>query len=151
MARGRWQATSERVAVEAYLVLIRGQRATAKYPKARLQEFLIDRDMRIVFLKLCFEFDDSDGLDEVRKGISLTVRALGASGVARAVGVNRVSLYRMLSPRGNPSLAYVMRLLKALGVRPYGVDEQFIADRELPARPKDLPSQWKPSALSIVY
>lgn len=133
------------MAVEAYLVLIRGARPTVKYPKTRLQAFLADQDVRSVFLKLCFEFDDSDTLDEVRKGLLLMVKALGASGVAAAVGVNRVSLYRMLSPQGNPSLGYVMRLLKAMGVRPYAVEEQFIADRELPARPKDLPAMLKPA------
>ena len=54
---------------------------------------LADQDVRSVFLKLCFEFDDSDTLDEVRKGLLLVVKALGASWVARSVGVNRVSLY----------------------------------------------------------
>lgn len=151
MARGRWQATSERIAVEAYLVLIHGGRPTAKYPKVRLREFLTDQDVRSVFLKLCFEFDDSDTLDEVRRGLLLVVKAQGASKVAARCGVNRVSLYRMLSPEGNPSLGYVMKLLKAVGVRPYAVDEQFIADRELPARPKDLPAIWRPVQSPIAF
>jgi len=37
--------------------------------------------------------------------------------VAAAAGLNRESLYRALSEKGNPSLATVMKVLIALGIR----------------------------------
>jgi probable addiction module antidote protein len=39
------------------------------------------------------------------------------SSVARQAGLSRESLYKALSPDGNPELATVLRVLRALGVR----------------------------------
>lgn len=138
MAKGRWKVSSEKAAAEAFLVLIRGQRATKRYPKRRLQAFLVDLGIRSDFLRLCFEFDDTDGLVHVRKGLLLAIQALGPSKVARYLKVNRVSVYRMLSPQGNPSLRYIVRLLDALGLRLWAVDADFISRREVLERPKDV-------------
>jgi probable addiction module antidote protein len=44
-------------------------------------------------------------------------RARGMTGVARQSGSGRESLYKALSPRGNPELATILRVLKALGYR----------------------------------
>jgi probable addiction module antidote protein len=37
--------------------------------------------------------------------------------IAEAVGLGRASLYKALSPEGNPEFATVARVLKALGLR----------------------------------
>jgi len=74
----------------------------------------------------------------VRKGLLLAIQALGPSKVARYLKVNRVSVYRMLSPQGNPSLRYIVRLLDALGLRLWAVDADFISRREVLERPKDV-------------
>lgn len=44
-------------------------------------------------------------------------RARGMSEVARKAGMSRESLYRALSRDGNPELATVMKVMKALGLR----------------------------------
>lgn len=44
-------------------------------------------------------------------------RARGMTEVARDAGLGRESLYKALSPEGNPELATVLRVLHALGLR----------------------------------
>jgi len=44
-------------------------------------------------------------------------RARGMSQVAQAAGLSRESLYRALSPDGNPEFGTVVRVMKALGLR----------------------------------
>jgi len=43
-------------------------------------------------------------------------RARGMSDVARASGLGRESLYKALSPGGNPELGTVLRVVAALGL-----------------------------------
>ena len=51
------------------------------------------------------------------RAIGDIARAKGMTEVAAAAGLNRESLYRALSEKGNPSLATVMKVLIALGIR----------------------------------
>jgi probable addiction module antidote protein len=44
-------------------------------------------------------------------------KAHGISELALAAGLNRESLYRTLSPRGNPKVTTLMHLLGAMGLR----------------------------------
>lgn len=44
-------------------------------------------------------------------------RAKGMTTVARDAGLGRESLYKALSPDGNPELATVLRVVRALGLR----------------------------------
>ncbi len=44
-------------------------------------------------------------------------RAKGMTQVARDAGLGRESLYKSLSPDGNPEFSTVLRVLKALGIR----------------------------------
>jgi probable addiction module antidote protein len=44
-------------------------------------------------------------------------RARGMARIARETGLSRESLYRALSPDGNPELATVLKVLRALGMR----------------------------------
>jgi probable addiction module antidote protein len=44
-------------------------------------------------------------------------RAKGMSQVAREAGLGRESLYKALSPSGNPEFATIMKVLSALGLR----------------------------------
>ncbi len=41
----------------------------------------------------------------------------GMAGVARKAGIKRESLYRALSPKGNPTLKTLTAVLKAVGLR----------------------------------
>ena len=44
-------------------------------------------------------------------------RAKGMSQIARDAGLGRESLYKALSPSGNPEFATVLRVVQALGLR----------------------------------
>ena len=44
-------------------------------------------------------------------------RARGMSQIARDTGLGRESLYKALSPEGNPEFATVLKVLQALGIK----------------------------------
>ena len=44
-------------------------------------------------------------------------RAKGMAQIARETGLGRESLYKALSPEGNPELATVLKVVRALGLR----------------------------------
>jgi probable addiction module antidote protein len=44
-------------------------------------------------------------------------RAHGMTQIAKATGLSRESLYKALSPEGNPELATILKVLNALGLR----------------------------------
>ena len=58
--------------------------------------------------------DDPAG---IARALGDIARAKGMSQVAKDAGLSRESLYRALSPQGNPSFATVLKVAKALGVR----------------------------------
>jgi probable addiction module antidote protein len=60
--------------------------------------------------------DDASG---IARALGDIARARGMSQVARDAGLSRESLYKALSENGNPSLATVLKVARALGVRLY--------------------------------
>ncbi len=53
----------------------------------------------------------------VADALGVLARARGMTDVARRAGVSRESLYRTLSPQGNPELATLLRVVSALGLQ----------------------------------
>ena len=53
----------------------------------------------------------------VADALGVVARARGMTEVAREAGVSRESLYRALSPEGNPELATIMKVARALGLK----------------------------------
>jgi probable addiction module antidote protein len=51
------------------------------------------------------------------KALGEVARARGMSQLARDAGMSRESLYKALSPTGNPSLATALKVTRALGLR----------------------------------
>jgi probable addiction module antidote protein len=49
--------------------------------------------------------------------LGVVARARGMSEVAAKAGLGRESLYKSLSAKGNPELATVLKVIKALGLR----------------------------------
>lgn len=60
-------------------------------------------------------FEDGDP-KLIAAALGDVARARGMAEVAKAAGLSRESLYRSLSPEGNPSLATVLAVGKALGI-----------------------------------
>ena len=58
-----------------------------------------------------------DDVAGIARALGDIARAKGMSKVARAAGLSRESLYKALSEDGNPSLATVLKVAKALGLR----------------------------------
>jgi probable addiction module antidote protein len=59
-----------------------------------------------------------DGDPELLKlALGNVARSKGMTAIAREAGLRRTSLYRALSPDGNPEFATVAGVLKALGLR----------------------------------
>lgn len=58
-----------------------------------------------------------DDVAGIARALGDIARAKGMSRVARAAGLSRESLYKALSEDGNPSLATVLKVAKALGLR----------------------------------
>jgi probable addiction module antidote protein len=55
--------------------------------------------------------------DLLKAALGDIARAKGMADIALAAGLGRTSLYKALSPDGNPEFATVARVLKALGLR----------------------------------
>ena len=79
-----------------------------------LNEHLADTNKAAKYLTACFD----EGPEVFLQGLRDVVEAQG--GIARAArlsGLNRESLYRQLSRRGNPSLSSLNAVLRALKIR----------------------------------
>lgn len=58
-----------------------------------------------------------DDIAGIARALGDIARAGGMSQVARKTGLSRESLYKALSANGNPSLATVLKVARALGLR----------------------------------
>jgi probable addiction module antidote protein len=61
-------------------------------------------------------FEDGDPA-LIAAALGDVARAKGMSKVAQAAGLGRESLYKALSPEGNPEFATVLKVLRALGLK----------------------------------
>lgn len=53
----------------------------------------------------------------VAHALGVVARARGMTQLARDTGMSRESLYKALSPQGNPEFATILRVVQALGFR----------------------------------
>jgi len=70
----------------------------------------------VLYLEAAFEEGDAS---LIAMALGDIARAKGMTEVARRAGLGRESLYKALSPNGNPELATVMKVMEALGLRLY--------------------------------
>jgi probable addiction module antidote protein len=98
-----------------------------------IEELREDRQYAVATLQVAMESLDNP---EERAGGLLALRAVaeaygGLGAVAAQAGISRESLYRSLSPKGNPTLKTLVAVLKTLGLRLSVADKQQ-ADSEQP-------------------
>ncbi len=84
-----------------------------------IEELREDRGYAVALLQVSMESLDNPG---ERGGGLLALRAVaeaygGLDAVAAQSGISRESLYRALSPKGNPTLKTLVAVLKTLGLR----------------------------------
>jgi len=60
----------------------------------------------------------------VMHALGTIARARGMSQIARATGLGRESLYKALSPEGNPEFATVLKVMRALGLKLHAEPER---------------------------
>ena len=77
-------------------------------------EHLHTQEDMVAYLEAAFELRDSALIAAALGDIA---RAKGMSKIARVTGLGRESLYKALSPSGNPELATVVKVLHALGLQ----------------------------------
>jgi probable addiction module antidote protein len=89
------------------------------YHEWEIEELRKDREFAVEYLKAAMEALDNP---EERAGGLIMLRAAaeaygGLGAVAAQAGISRESLYRSLSPKGNPTLKTLIAVLKTLGLR----------------------------------
>jgi probable addiction module antidote protein len=89
------------------------------YHEWEVQELRKDREFAVEYLIAAMEALDNP---EERAGGLLALRSVaeaygGLGEVAARAGISRESLYRALSPKGNPTLKTLVAVLKTVGLR----------------------------------
>lgn len=74
-----------------------------------------ESDIRAYF-SACIEDDPGDG-SLIRYALGTIARAKSMSEIAKDTGLARESLYRALSPEGNPEFSTIMRVCQALDLQ----------------------------------
>ncbi len=100
--------------------------AGRSYHEWEIEQLRSDRELAVECLKAALETLDNP--DE-RGGSLLMLRALseafgGLGAVAAQAGISRESLYRSLSPKGNPTLKTLIAVVNAMGLRLSVVEER---------------------------
>ena len=94
-------------------------KAAVSHHEAQLDELRADRELAAEYLKAAMEsLDDPDDRAAGLLALRTIAEAYGGLGaVAEQAGINRESLYRALSPNGNPTLKTLLAVLKTVGMR----------------------------------
>lgn len=77
-------------------------------------DYLETEEDIVLYLEAAFE-DGDPGL--IAAALGDVARAKGMSKIAADAGLGRESLYKALSPDGNPEFATVLKVMRALGLR----------------------------------
>ena len=91
------------------------RRASASHDEAIVRRLRKDPDFAAEYLKAALEDEDEPRVLLI--ALRQLARARGIAKIAKAAGVERESLYRVLSARGNPRLSTLVAVTKAIGLR----------------------------------
>ena len=92
-------------------------------------ELRADRELAVQYLKAAMEsLDNPDDRAVGLLALRTVAEAYGGLGaVAAEAGISRESLYRTLSPKGNPTLKTLLAVLKTVGMKLSVEPEQHIS------------------------
>jgi probable addiction module antidote protein len=90
-------------------------KASVSHDDAMVRRLRKDPEFAAEYLKAALEDEDEPRVLLV--ALRHLAQAQGIAKVAKAAGVERESLYRALSERGNPRLSTVFAVTKAVGLR----------------------------------
>ena len=90
------------------------RRASISHEDAMIRELRHDPEFAAEYLKAAME--EADEPKVLLIALRQIAKARGVAKVTRAARIERESLYRALSPHGNPRLTTLMAVTKALGL-----------------------------------
>jgi probable addiction module antidote protein len=91
------------------------RKTTASHDEAIVRRLRKDPAFAAEYLKAALEDEDEPRV--LLLALRHLARARGIAKVAKAAGIERESLYRALSARGNPRLSTLVAVTKAIGLR----------------------------------
>jgi probable addiction module antidote protein len=90
-------------------------RASVSHDEAMVKKLRKDRAFAVEYLKAAME--DTEEPQVLLIALRHVAEARGGvAKIAKAAGIERESLYRALSPRGNPRLSTLVAVTKAMGL-----------------------------------
>lgn len=94
-------------------------KAAVSHHEAEVAELRADRELAVEYLRAAMEsLDDPEDRAAGLLALRTVAEAYGGLGaVAAEAGISRESLYRTLSPTGNPTLKTLLAVLKTVGLR----------------------------------
>jgi probable addiction module antidote protein len=99
--------------------MISKEKASLSHHDLEIEELRVDRKQAIAYLKVAMEsLDDPEDRAAGLLALRAIAEAYGGLGkIAEEAGVSRESLYRSLSPTGNPTLKTLIAVLNTMGMR----------------------------------
>jgi probable addiction module antidote protein len=91
------------------------RRASVSHDEAMVRALRKDQRFAVEYLRAAIEEEDEPRVLLI--ALRHIARARGIAKIAKAAGIERESLYRALSARGNPRLSTLVAVTKAMGVR----------------------------------
>lgn len=109
-------------------------KGVVSHHEREITELSADRELAVEYLKAAME--SLDNPDDRAAGL-LALRTVaeaygGLAVVAAEAGLSRESLYRALSPKGNPTLKTLLAVLKTVGLR-LSVESEHVQKKGLEA------------------
>ena len=93
---------------------MKSKKASVSHRERLIEELKHDPALAAEYLNVAAEGGDAQSY---LLALRTVAEAQGMSKVAKAAGVPRESIYRALSPKGNPRLSTLTAVLKAAGLR----------------------------------
>ena len=90
------------------------RKTSVSHDEAMVRRLRKDPEFEVEYLKAALEDDEPTVLLIALRHLA---QAQGIAKVAKAAGIQRESLYRALSPRGNPRLSTLVAVTKAIGLK----------------------------------
>ena len=91
------------------------RKASVSHDEAMVRRLRKDPEFAAEYLKAALEDEDEPRVLLI--ALRHVAQAQGVAKVAKAAGIERESLYRALSERGNPRLSTLFAVTKAVGLR----------------------------------
>ena len=91
-------------------------RKKEKFARYDVVEYLKSEEDTAAYLTACME-EAGDDAAYIAAALGDIARARGMVQLAKDTGISREGLYKALSPDGNPSLATILKVVKALGLK----------------------------------